>query len=140
MSAKPDLMEAAAAGDARAQLALAHFMLIGEAPSPTAEEPFRLISAACAQKFDEALLYQATLAALGLGREQDLREAHALVTEAAALGHKGARGQMDVLGPTFDLSPWLAPPRLVQHASAPRIFSVEAFLPSAACRWLIDRA
>jgi hypothetical protein len=140
MNTKPDLFAAAAGGDPRAQLALAHFMIIGRAPTPSPEEPFRLVRAACARKFDEALLYQATLLALGLGCEQDLTGAHALVAEAAAIGHEDARGQMRALGETLDASPWLAPPKLVQHATAPRIFTAERFLPERACQWLIEQA
>jgi predicted 2-oxoglutarate/Fe(II)-dependent dioxygenase YbiX len=142
MSDKPNLLAAAAAGDPRAQLALAHFMIIGRAPAPNADEPARLVRAACAQKFDEALLYQAMLAALGLGREQNLDEAYALVAEAAALGNTSARGQLKALGggTRFDAAPWLAPPRLTQHAMAPRIFVGENFLPRAACDWFIEQA
>ncbi|MFZ2032011.1 MAG: 2OG-Fe(II) oxygenase [Vitreimonas sp.] len=141
MSDKPNLFAAAAAGDPRAQLALAHFMIIGRAPAPNADEPARLVRAACAQKFDEALLYQAMLAALGLAREQNLNEAHALVAEAAALGHAGARGQLKMLGVTrFDAEPWLAPPKLAQHATAPRIFVAENFLPREVCDWFIEQA
>jgi hypothetical protein len=140
MSDAADLTRAAAAGDPHAQVALAHRMLTGEVLCATAEEPFQLLAAACAQKCDEALVYQAALAALGLGCEQNLDQAYALVAEAAALGHEGARGQVRALGAPFDLSPWLSPPKLVLHAAAPRIYSVEAFLPAAACQWLIQRA
>ncbi|MBS0386336.1 MAG: 2OG-Fe(II) oxygenase [Proteobacteria bacterium] len=138
---KPDLIEAARAGDARAQLALAHFMITGRASAPSADEPLRLVRAACAQEFDEALLYHASLAALGVGREQSLEDAYAYLCEAAALGHRGARGQLHALGggALLDAAPWLSPPALKQHAAAPRLFTAENFLPNAACEWLIQQ-
>src|SRR5690349_17187961 len=83
LSNKPNLMEAAAAGDPRARLALAHFMLTGRAPAPSREEPARLVAAACAQNFAEAMVYHATLAALGVGRAQSLDDAFAYVARAA---------------------------------------------------------
>lgn len=134
---KPNLLDAARAGDPRAQLALAHFMIIGRAPKPSPEEPLRLVLAACAQKFDEAFLYRATLLALGIGGAQNFADAYACVSEAAALGHVGAQAQVRALGASLDAQSWLSRPEMKQHASSPRIFTVENFLPLPACEWLI---
>ena len=154
MNTKPNLLAAAAAGDPRAQLALAHFMLTGRAAAPSADEPARLVAAACAQNFTEALLYHAMLAALGVGRAQSFEAAFALLAQAAELGHPDARAQLRALEHgfgngsghglgergAFDARPWLAPPPLRQQAQSPRIFMAENFLPRAACEWLIEQA
>jgi hypothetical protein len=134
-------MDAAAAGDPRAQLALAHFMLTGRAPAPSPQEPARLVAAACAQNFTEALLYHATLAVLGVSRAQSFDDAFKFVARAAELGHPEAQGQMRALtgAQGIDRDAWVKPPALVQHAQSPRIFTAENFLPRAACEWLIEQ-
>lgn len=139
---KPNLIDAAAAGDPRAQLALAHFMIIGRAPKPSPDEPARLVAAACAQNFTEALLYHATLAALGVGRAQSFADAYAYVVRAAEAGHAQAQAQMRALNAAgaFDPASWLTAPHLTQAAQSPRTFTAENFLPRGACDWLIAQA
>lgn len=135
-------MDAARAGDPRAQLALAHFMLTGRAPAASPEEPARLVAAASAKGFTEALLYHATLAALGVSRAQSFDDAFKYVARAAELGHPEAQGQMQALAGAhgIDRNVWLTPPKLVQHAQSPRIFTAENFLSRPACAWLIKQA
>ena len=142
MNAKPNLIDAARAGDPRAQLALAHFMLTGRAPAASPEEPARLVEAACAQNFTEALLYHSTLAVLGISRTQSFDDAFKYVARAAELGHPEAQGQMRALTGAggVDREAWVKPPTLVQHAQSPRIFTAESFLPRPACEWLIQQA
>lgn len=126
--------------DPRSKLRLAHLMLTGRQPYVQPDEPIRLVTAACAQRSAEALLYHAALAARGLGRGQDLEEAFRLVGEAAALGDTRAKGQLMALGPALDREAWFAPPDAVQHHAAPRVFTIENFLPKPVCAWLIKQA
>lgn len=126
--------------DPRSQLRLAHLMLTGRERYALPDEPIRLVAAACAQKSAEALLYHAALAARGHGRAQSLDDAFGYVAEAAALGDTRARGQLAALSQPFDREAWFAPVEMVQHHAAPRVFSVENFLPKPVCGWLIKQA
>jgi len=136
------LRQSAAAGDARAQVLLARRLIIGREIHTDLGEAIRLIQLACAQNYPLALLLHASLAALGLGRSQNFDDAIGYVAQAAAAGDARAQGQLDALGGVagFDPSAWLAPPRSVQHAATPRIFSSEGFLPARACAWLAAQA
>lgn len=126
--------------DARAQLRLAHLMLTGRQQYMSPDEPIRLVTAACAQKSAEALLYHAALAARGYGRPQSLDDAFRYVAEAAALGDTRAKGQLMALGSAFDRDAWFTPAQLTQQHAAPRVFTVENFLPKQVCAWLIKQA
>jgi prolyl 4-hydroxylase len=123
----------AAGGDPRAQVLLARSLLKGfDAP---VFEVVRLLREACAQNNADALLLHGALATIGLGRAQSFDDAFAYVTQAAALGDTRARGQLGALGKTFDTA-WIAAAASVQQSNAPRIFTVEKFLPLAVCDWL----
>lgn len=132
----------AASGDPRAQFNLAHLMLVGREVPYAPEEGLRLLEAACARRLPDAHLFLAALSALGYARPQNFDEAIRHVAAAAALGDVRGKGQLEALGGVngFDLAPWFGPVEMVQHAAAPRIFTVENFLPKAACAWMIKRA
>ena len=132
------LRRQADAGDPRAQVLLARALLRGHAPP--AMEAARLVREACGQKNTDALLLHATLAVRGLGRPQSFNDALAYVGEAASGGDTRARGQLAALGAAFDPKAWFAPLEAVQHAEAPRVFSVEGFLPAPVCDWLMRSA
>src|SRR5690606_35839862 len=63
------------------------------------------------------------------------------VAEAAARGDTRAKGQLMALGgKSFDRAAWLGPIEAVQHHAAPRVFTIENFLPKSVCNWLIKQA
>lgn len=127
----------AATGDEDARWELVHRLL---AIPEQREEAGRLLQAACDRGVPEALRLQATLVARGIGRPQDFNAAVEILARAAALGDQSARGQLAVLGGKFDRDLWFAPMQLRQHQTAPRVFSIEKFIPRAVCNWLIDVA
>jgi predicted 2-oxoglutarate/Fe(II)-dependent dioxygenase YbiX len=123
-------------------LKLAQMMLVGREVPYAPEEAFQLLHAACGRKLADAHLFQAALAALGYARPQSFDEAVRHVAEAAALGSESGKGQLEALGGVegFDLAQWFGPVEMMQHRAAPRIFTVEGFLPKPACAWMIKRA
>lgn len=127
----------AAAGDPKAQLSLAHLLLVGRERSVVPGEGMQLLRAACARRDSRALLYHATLAARGIGRQQNLDDALKLATEAASCGDTYAKGQLMALGGKIDPAVWSAPVQMVQHHAAPRVFTIENFLPKPVCTWII---
>jgi prolyl 4-hydroxylase len=130
----------AASGNPRARLRLAHLIFTGRAKPSAPDEPLRLVEAACAQKSADALLYHAALAARGHARPQSLDDAFRYVEEAAALGDTRAKGQLMALGKGFDRAGWFAPVQMAQHHAAPRVFTIERFLPKPVCAWLVKQA
>lgn len=142
MSELMSLRLAAHSGDPRAQLRLAHLILTGRAPSAAPNEALALVQKACALRHGDAFLYHAALAARGHGRSQSLDDAFALVAEAAAMGDTRAKGQLHALGgkDQFDSAAWFAPAQAVQHFAAPRLFTIEGFLPKPVCDWLMKQA
>lgn len=134
------LRQRAQAGDASAQLLLAQKYLIAHDAPYQPDEALHLITRAGESGHTGALLFHATLAALGFGRKQDFEGAVDLVRQAAALGDAEANGQLRALGGKFDRAAWFGPVQLRQHHAAPRVFTVENFLPASACEWLIERS
>lgn len=132
----------AEAGDPRAQFQLARIKLIGRDAPYAPDEAMRLVNAACAKKYPQGLLFHATLAALGMGRPQSFTDAIGLVAEAAATGDARSKGQLAALGGIQGFKPdeWFAPAATQQHFDAPRIYTVQNFLPKAACAWLAKQA
>lgn len=132
----------AAAGDPQAQTMLARRHVIGREAPYDPEEACRLLAMAAAQNFPLALLISATFAALGIGRRQSFDDAIGFLARAAATGSERAIGQLEALGGVkgFDPDAWLEPPKSLQHASAPRIFSTEQLIPPPACSWLASQA
>ena len=99
----------------------------------------------------------ATLAASGLWRRRNWGQALDFLAHAAALGHGAARSSLRILarGPdpggsregdwdrlrqAVDIDAWLLPPALTRISDTPRIESIPAFAPPAACDWLIAQA
>jgi len=135
----PRLQPNAASNDPRTQVRQAHLMLTGRLPS-FGDQAIKLVEAACAQKSAEALLHHAARAARGHGRPQNLDDAFAFVTQAAALGDTRAKGQLVALENELDRDAWLAPVALQQHQAAPRVFTAENFLSKPVCNWLMKQA
>lgn len=44
------------------------------------------------------------------------------------------------LGDKIDRDVWFGPAHMVQHHDAPRVFTIDNFIPKAACAWLIKSA
>src|SRR5262249_42056964 len=132
-----DLRLQAEAGDPRAQLALGQCLLIGRGAPRAPEEAMRWVRASCAQKFPNALLHHAVLATLGLDRSRSFEEAIEMLALAAAQGDVGARGQLETLGGVdgFSTETWTTLPPAVMHCNAPRIYTVQNFLPKPVCAW-----
>lgn len=86
-----------------------------------------------------ALRQHAALAARGVGRPQSFDDTLALLSRAADLGDERAGQQLSTLGGRIDQS-WFATPQLKLHHPAPRIFTIENFIPAAACEWFIEYA
>lgn len=126
--------------DSKACLQMAHAMLTGRAMPRFPGEPIRLVEQACAQRSAEALMYHAALAARGHGRPQNFEDAFNYLTEAAALGDTRAKGQIMAMGGKFDHDAWFGPVPGKQHHAAPRVFTVEGFLPKPVCAWLIKQS
>lgn len=125
-------------GDAAAQTELAGRMLVGRGAPWAPEEGMRLLRAAADRDEPAALRLMAVLAALGEGRPQSWSDARALVERAAALGDAQAQAALDVIG--ADIDPWLKPPPGRVQIEAQRVATFDAFLPPAACAWIMDRA
>jgi predicted 2-oxoglutarate/Fe(II)-dependent dioxygenase YbiX len=136
------LQQRAASGEARAQGELGGLMLVGRDAPYAPAEAMLLLNAAALQGDADALLLLSVLAALGEGRPQNWTDAMALVARAAQNGSARAQGQLAVLGDPaqFDVASWFKPLPVTKHFDAPRIFTVENFLPAAACEWLIAQA
>lgn len=132
------LQQRANAGEAQAQYELGARLLVGRNAPFAPQDAVRFIAAAAQQENTDALQFSAVLAALGIGRTQDWREAFDLVRRAAEKGDARAQGQVAVLGDAFVNQ--LAIPPVVTHFDAPRIVTSEAFLSAAACVWVMDRA
>lgn len=128
-----------AAGDAAARLELVQRLAAQPAPE-LREEAMRLLAAAEEKDDTEALMLHAVLALRGVGRKQDFDEAFALLARAAEQGHADAKKQLRALGGKFDRSLWFAPMQMRQHHGAPRIFTIEKFIPPDVCAWFIDYA
>lgn len=137
-----ELRKDAAAGDADAQLLLGQILLVGRLAPCNPDEALHLIAAACAQNHPPALRFHAALATLGVGRDQDFKEAVRMIAGAARLGDASAQGQLRALGgaENFKTADWFGPVQLRQHHRAPRIFTVQGLLPRRACDWLIEQA
>lgn len=135
MNISAALRERAAAGDEAAFLELAQ-RLFASPEAAQRDEAMGLVLDACERANPTALRLHATLAVRGLGRSQDLEEARALVTRAAALGDASAQGQLSLL----DAATWQAPIDLRQHHTAPRIFTVERFISPEVCAYFVADA
>lgn len=137
-----ELRRRAAAGDPLSQYQLARILLVGREAPPDAAMALKLVRDACAQNFPQALLFHATLAALGFGRTQSWGDAISYVGQAAATGDERAQGQLAALGGVSGFKPeaWFEERPVIQHCDAPRVFTVKNFLSRDACAWLIDQA
>ncbi len=132
------LQQRANAGDARAQYELGTRLLVGRNAPFAPEDGARLIEASAQQQDTDALQLYAVLAALGIGRAQDWRQAFDLLRAAAEQGDARARGQVAVIGDCF--GDQLATPDMKVHFEAPRVATLEKFLSAASCAWIMDRA
>lgn len=138
MSDVTSLQQRARAGDARAQFELGRRLLVGRDAPFAPEDALKLIEAATKQDNSDALQFSAVLAAAGIGRAQDWSTAFDLLRRAADLGDANARAQLEIVGDRF--ADQLKMPEIVQHFDAPRVLTIESFLPTAACAWIMNRA
>jgi prolyl 4-hydroxylase len=135
------LRERAAQGDAQARVQFAYQLLTGNGVARSVPQALEYVQAACAQGSANAMLLRAALAARGIGCAKNLDEAYNLVKQAAAVGHSHAQRQLGILGlHEFDRAPWSKPVELSPIADAPRVFSVQNFIPKSVCDWLIEAA
>ena len=136
------LQRRAASGEARAQAELGGLMLVGRGAPYAPAEAMALLNAAAQHGDTDALLLLSVLSALGAGRPQSWTDAIALVARAAQNGSARAQGQLAVLGDPaqFDVASWFEPLPVTKFFDAPRVFTVDNFLPTAACQWLIAQA
>jgi TPR repeat protein len=133
-----ELRASAEAGDAEALSELIH-MLVASEDAAHHKEAMQLLEAAGDRGDASALRQHAALAARGVGRAKSFDDALSLLSRAAALGEERAQSQLSALGGRIE-EHWFAPPQLQQHHQAPRIFTVENFIPTAACAWFIEYA
>ncbi len=126
--------------DPKTKLRMAHALLTGQTAPRFPGEAIGLVEEACAQRSAEALMYHAALATRGHGRAQNFEDAFKYLTEASALGDTRAKGQLMAMGGKFDHAAWFGPAPGKQHHSAPRVFTVEGFLPKPVCAWLIKQS
>lgn len=101
-----------------------------------------------------AHMRMALMAAQGLGRAPDWREAFARLTQSALLGNGAARRQLEVLsecslvgdgdvraaGSTLDPALLLTPPPVRALSESPRVGAIDGFATPAMCAWLVERA
>ena len=132
------LQQRANTGDAQAQYELGARLLVGRDAPFAPQDAARLIEASVLQENTDGLQLSAVLAALGIGRAQDWREAFDLLRRAAERGDARARGQVAAIGDHF--ADQLKIPDAVIHFEAPRIATCERFLSAASCAWIMDRA
>ncbi len=135
-----ELKRRAESGDIRAQSEWGARLLVGREAPYAPIEGARLIESALAAQDTHALQFTAVLAALGYGRRQSWDEALALVKRAAALGDVQALAQLALLGDGFEAASWVGAAASVEHSTNPRVATVEAFIPEAWCKWLIEKA
>lgn len=138
MSDLASLQRQANAGEARAQYLLGARLLVGREAPFAPRQAHALLNAAAAQHEPDALQLLGVLAALGEGCTQSWAEARCFVARAAAQGDARARSQLALIGD--DAEAWLAPPQSRRHFDAPRIATIEGFLPKPACAWIMDKA
>ncbi|ANP46170.1 2OG-Fe(II) oxygenase [Candidatus Viadribacter manganicus] len=132
------LQQRANAGDARAQYELGARLLVGRNAPFAPQDGARFVEASARQQDADALQLSAVLAALGIGRAQDWREAFDLLRRAAEQGDERALGQVAVIGDGFGNQ--LAIPEQFIHFEAPRVATAESFLSETACAWIMGRA
>lgn len=132
------LHKRASAGDARAQYELGARLLVGRDAPFAPHDAVKWIESATKLRNTDALQLSAVLAALGIGRAQNWRDAFGLLGAAAEAGDTRALGQIAVIGSR--LTDQLTIPASVQHFDRPRVLTFDGFLPSAACQWIMDRA
>jgi len=138
----PDLEQAASAGDAGGQFALAAKLLaLPDSPGAFARGA-ALVEAAAANGDAEAMCLLATLEAVGAGRRQDWNRAFDCLQLAADRGSEHARAQLALLAGTggrIDLERLLRVPERVALSERPRLRVFPGFASAAECQWVIAR-
>ena len=142
MPGPPDLEQAASAGDAEGQFALAaNLLALPESPDSFARGA-ALVEAAAANGHAEAMCMLATLEAVGAGRRQDWHRAFACLALAAERGSEHARAQLRLLaeaGGPIDLERLLRVPERIALSERPRLRVFPGFASAAECQWVIAR-
>ena len=146
-----ELQNFVSAGVAPAMTALASRLLLSTQRDP--EQVLALISRATGLGDATAPRLAATLAALGLMREQSWEDALDFLVMASEGGDAVAQSQLrllacaeatdlewSVLRARVQVDTWLHVPARTPVCERPRIRSAEGFVPPAVCKWLISYA
>jgi len=139
------LVKAAQAGHPVAATELGLRLVSGAAGPFDPAAGNKWIEAAAKARFPEAMRWLALLSATGNGRTQSFGEALTLLAAAAQAGDSFSAKQLGVItssGINSDesLEAFLNPPKPDVRSEAPRIISMENFLPRDICRWFANRA
>ncbi len=148
----------AEAGEAQARTTLGARLLTGRNAPFSPALGVKALTEAVSEGDPDAPALVATLYAMGAGVPQSWRKALDLVALSAERGAIAAQRQLELLaaGPSgalilergsgdwtaraamVDVPAWLTPPPKRPLCERPRIRTVEGFVPSSVCRWLIS--
>lgn len=131
------------AGDRACKSQLGLRLLAGDRAPSLPAEGARMLREAAVEGAPEAAARVAAMTALGHGFKHSWQEALRWLKVAAGRGWEPARGQLRVLAADtgeIDLSGWSAPAYARDLSTEPLVRAVDAFIPPAACDWLIERA
>lgn len=147
-----ELARGTSAGDLSCMRELGKRLLTGDRAPLLAPDGARFLVDAAKQGDAEAAGRAATLAALGLYRPQDWREALAWLVVAAQRGWQPAQDQLIALHPNaagkdwqrlaaqIDLSTWSTCPAARVLSADPQVQFFEGFISPSVCDWIIDHA
>ncbi|MBM3341991.1 MAG: hypothetical protein FJY56_07755 [Betaproteobacteria bacterium] len=133
------------AGNPPAMTQLAARLMVGRDAPLSPADGVELLSEAARQNDNEAWAYLAVLSAAGVGRAQSWHDALDALTRAAALGHKHARREMQLLSAlgianAADAERWLGAYDTRLLRESPRFAAHPRFLPLVLCKYLIEHA
>jgi hypothetical protein len=157
------LREAAKGGRLAAMTELGLRLLVGRDIDQSPDDGIAILREAASRGDGDATCQMATLLAAGAWMPRDWDGALDTLQVAAERGSPRARGQLLLLSgdvtlaadvrrggvhedswarlrAAVDVTLWIAPPARRVLCDAPRIRTVDAFMPTAVCDWLVDRA
>ncbi|MGC1458496.1 MAG: 2OG-Fe(II) oxygenase [Steroidobacteraceae bacterium] len=139
------LARGTSAGDLVCMTQLGKRLLVGDRAPALAKEGARFLLEAATKGEAEAAARMATLTALGVCCKQSWPEALRWLIVAAERQWQLARGQLLVLaeGSTearLDLASWWVSPPVRELSTDPRVRTLDSFITTACCEWLIARA
>jgi predicted 2-oxoglutarate/Fe(II)-dependent dioxygenase YbiX len=139
------LVRARYAGNPNAITALGARLMVGRDAPFSPQDGLELLNEAARLDDSDAWAFLALMAAAGVGRSQNWHDAFAALERAAALGHKPAAHQRQLLGVlgvngAGDVTPWLEQFDTRPLHDAPRFAAHGNLLPLALCNYLIEQA